>query len=368
MLSSALAVLANLATATVSTTPQPPANPFAYEVVTIAPNVYGFLEKHGVMNGLVSSNVVAVIGKEGVLVFDTGQHPLTTRRIINDIRHLTEKPIRYLVISHWHDDHWVATAEFTKAYPDVKIISHSFTDTLIQTRREKFSKEPCKALLREQVTPMRDQVASRKRPDGTDIPEVSMNRLKGFIAAFDAQMIECDAMEYTPVNTHVDDSRTIDLGGTTVELKFLGRGNTGGDLVAYLPQSRVILTGDLLVAPFPFATQSYITEWAKVLHTIDAMNVSTIVPGHGPVLQDRKYLRAFTDVLESIVKQARAAYTPGMTADQLREKIDLLSFAERFSKGERFLRVNFDAQMKGPAIDRMWQELTGNWKPEGIGS
>jgi hypothetical protein len=54
-----------------------------------------------------------------------------------------------------------------------------------------------------------------------------------------------------------------------------------------------------------------------------------------------------------------------MTADQLREKIDLSRFSDRFAHGDAFIKANFDAQMKGSAIDRMWQELTGQWKPEG---
>ena len=54
-----------------------------------------------------------------------------------------------------------------------------------------------------------------------------------------------------------------------------------------------------------------------------------------------------------------------MTADQLRAAIDLAALGERFSHGDAFLRANFEAQMKGSAIDRMWQELSGEWKPEG---
>ena len=70
-------------------------------------------------------------------------------------------------------------------------------------------------------------------------------------------------------------------------------------------------------------------------------------------------------MLESISSQAKAAYHPGMTADQLREKIDITRFSDQFSHGDAFIKANFDAQMKGSAIDRMWQELAGQWKPEG---
>jgi hypothetical protein len=82
-------------------------------------------------------------------------------------------------------------------------------------------------------------------------------------------------------------------------------------------------------------------------------------------MNDKRYLGDVAETLESIARQAKAAYQPGMTADQLRATIDLSAFSERFSHGDAFIKTNFDVQMKGPAIDRMWQELSGQWKPEG---
>jgi len=172
-------------------------------------------------------------------------------------------------------------------------------------------------------------------------------------------------MVYRGVDQPKDSALTVDLGGRRVELEFLGRGNTAGDIVAYLPESKTLMTGDLLVFPFPFATQSFITEWAKLLRTLEQRDVSRIVPGHGALMTDKAYLRDVAEVLESIAQQAKTAYQPGMTVEQLREKIDLTQFSDRFSHGDRFIKANFDAQMNGPAIDRMWQELTGQWKPEG---
>ena len=125
------------------------------------------------------------------------------------------------------------------------------------------------------------------------------------------------------------------------------------------------MTGDLVVYPFPFATEPYVTEWAAVMRTIEGMDLTGIVPGHGPLMTNTRYVRDVADVLESISRQAKAVFQPGMTPDQLREKVDLTAFSDRFAHGDAFLEANFDAQMKGSAIDRMWQELTNQWKPEG---
>jgi len=343
----------------------PTSGPYDYETVTIAPNVYGFIEKR--LNPVVSSNVIAVVGTQSVLVFDTGHHPSITRNIIADLKRLTDKPVRYVVISHWHDDHWAGTAEFATAYPGVQVIAHEFTAGMMEDRKEKFRGETCKKDLQDPSASLRAQLASGKRQDGSPLTDAQTQRLTNFLEAVEAQLAECDGMSYRGVDRRITDGLKVDLGGRRVEIKFLGRGNTAGDIVAYIPDQKLVLTGDLLVHPFPFATQTYITEWAKVLHTIDGMNVDIIVPGHGPVMRDKEYLHNVTEVLEAISTQARAAYQAGMTADQLREKIDLSAFVDHFTHGDPFLKANFDAQMKGSAIERMWQELTGQWKPEGDG-
>jgi len=341
----------------------PAPGPFDYDTVEIAPNVYGFFEKR--LNPIVSSNIIAVIGQDAVLVFDTGHHPTITRRIAGDIKRLTKKPVRYVVISHWHDDHFAGNAEFAKAYPGVQIIAHEFTARMIESRKDSFRGEACRKDIENSSKPLRDLLAAGKRSDGTPISDSTRHRLQNFAQALDAQVPECDAMEYRGVDRPIDGPLTLDLGGRSVELRFLGRGNTAGDLVAYLPDTKTLLTGDLVVYPFPFATEPYVTEWAAVMRRIEGMDVTRIVPGHGPVMNDKTYVRDVADVLESISSQANAAYQPGMTADQLREKIDLSRFSEHFSHGDAFIKANFDAQTKGSAIDRMWQELTGQWKPEG---
>ena len=337
--------------------------PFDYETKEIARGVYGFFEKR--LNPIVSSNIIAVIGTDAVLLFDTGHHPTITRQILGDVKRLTSKPVKYVVVSHWHDDHWAGTGDVAAAFPGITVIAHDFTAKLLESRSKDFRGEACRKDATQQLPSLRERLANGKLPDGTPLPDASRQRLTNFIEALEGQVPECDAMVYRGVDHRMNDSLTIDLGGHRVRLAFLGRGNTAGDIVAFLPESKTLLTGDLVVYPFPFATQPYISEWVTVLRKIETMDVERIVPGHGPVFTDKQYLRDVTETLESISRQARAAYKPGMTADSLRAKIDLSEFAEGFSKGDRFIRANFDAQMKGSAIDRMWQELVGEWKPEG---
>jgi glyoxylase-like metal-dependent hydrolase (beta-lactamase superfamily II) len=78
--------------------------PFDVETVRVADGIYAFIETK--QNPIVSGNIIAVIGDDGVLIYDAGHHPPVTRSIIAGLKRITSKPVRYVVVSHWHDDHW----------------------------------------------------------------------------------------------------------------------------------------------------------------------------------------------------------------------------------------------------------------------
>src|SRR5688572_14264291 len=77
--------------------------PYSYKRVEVAAGVHAFIEDFG--RAVVSSNIVAIVGEDAVAVIDSGHHPRLTRAIAADIRALTPKPVRYVVNTHWHNDH-----------------------------------------------------------------------------------------------------------------------------------------------------------------------------------------------------------------------------------------------------------------------
>src|SRR5678815_5249586 len=181
----------------------PAPGPFDYDTIEIAPNVYGFFEKR--LNPIVSSNIVLVIGNDAALLFDTGHHPTITRQIARDVKRLTKKPVRYVVISHWHDDHWAGNADVAAAFPDAQFIAHDFTATMIESRKESFRGESCRKDLVDSSQPLRTLLASGKRADGTPISDSTLRRLRNFAEATDAQMPECDAMVYRGIDRRMTD-------------------------------------------------------------------------------------------------------------------------------------------------------------------
>jgi hypothetical protein len=118
--------------------------------------------------------------------------------------------------------------------------------------------------------------------------------------------------------------------------------------------------------PLPYPFGAWPVPWIGVLRELEALPVAALVPGHGPVMRDRAYVAEVREVMESIMAQARAAWRPGMSAAELRGKIDLEAHRKRIAGDDAIIGANFDYMIKDLAVGRAWQELAGQWQPEGL--
>jgi len=338
--------------------------PYSYKRVEVAQGVHAFIEDFG--RAVVSSNIVAIVGEDSVAVIDTGHHPRLTRRIAAEIRALTPKPVRYLVNTHWHNDHVSGNHVFEETWPGVTVVAHAFTAQVMDKEVREFQGPNCVPFLKTQSQPLRDALASGKGRDGQPLPEARRKRMEAFVLEADVAMEECGEFRYRSPGLTFTDRLTLRLGNRDVELMHWGRANTAGDVVAWVPDVKVLAAGDIVVYPFPYATGSYLSEWAEVLKRLEATPYEAMIPGHGPVMRDRKYAADVRAVLESVMSQARAAYKPGMTVEELRTKIDLKAERQRIAGDDAFIGVNFDNMIGSLAVARAWQELTGQWQPEAV--
>ena len=160
-------------------------------------------------------------------------------------------------------------------------------------------------------------------------------------------------------NVVFSDSLDIYLGKRLVQIRFLGRGNTGGDAVVYVPDAKVLATGDLVVSPFPYGTGSFYSEWLSTLHKLLAMNPQIVVPGHGTVEHDSSYVRRLTQLLESLQAQVTAAVKAGLSLEDTQKRVTLADAMQEFCGGREFedlCRNSFKNNFVGPAVTRSYQE------------
>ncbi len=91
--------------------------------IEVADGIYLFLSSAYGDVGL-DGNSIVIVSSDGVLVFDSNGTPATAASVLAEIRKITPQPIRYVVNSHWHWDHWYGNQIYQQAFPDVRIISH----------------------------------------------------------------------------------------------------------------------------------------------------------------------------------------------------------------------------------------------------
>jgi glyoxylase-like metal-dependent hydrolase (beta-lactamase superfamily II) len=287
-----------------------------------------------------------------VLVVDSGHYPSATRRIISELRSLAKAPVRYLVNTHWHGDHIRGNAAYRASFPAVTIVSTSATAR--QFGNESTRDEP--AAMRKQLHEFKEMLASGKTPSGAPLTDRLRAMFEEGVRELELMLPDIAQARTTPPSLTFEDRLTVHLGGREVQVLFLGRGNTAGDAVVYVPDSRVLITGDLVVRPAPYAFGSFIGEWGATMRKLIAIDAATIVPGHGPLMRDKSYLTLVADTLESISGQVRAAAQEGLTLEETRKKLDLERFRKEFAQGDEQKARAFDGFLLGPGVPRAFRE------------
>ncbi len=328
-----------------------------FQTVEAGPGVVAFIAAE--TNGPIpSGNVVAVIGDDGVLVVDSGRFPTLARRMIAEIRKRTDKPVRYLVHTHWHLDHIAADGEFQKAYPGIQFVTTEFT------RRKMLEKQA--AYLRDveknnagYVKDLQDFVAAGKRSDGKPLTDADRRYLLGQVTDIQLETAELAGSKLIEPDVAFAKELRVYLGAREVRIAFLGNGNTAGDTVTFVPDAKVAVVGDLLVYPIPYGYGCHPAEWIQTLQKLMATDVTTIVPGHGPVLRDWDYAKKVIALLESIRTQVAAAVQAGATLEETQKRVDVSAFQKQFAGESDAAGRAFRNFFVASAVDRAYQEAKG---------
>jgi len=169
----------------------------------------------------------------------------------------------------------------------------------------------------------------------------SLARLERALAEFREIVIEAPTVTF-------ETGLRIDLGGRVVELRHFGRGNTGGDVVAWLPAERILVAGDLVDHPVPYAFGGYPTEWSTTLDRLAALDPLLVVPGHGEVLRGKGYIERVAALIRGIRQQVTDLLEKnggGFALEEVQKAIDLGAARREFAGDDADNREFFDASM-----------------------
>lgn len=244
----------------------------------IAPNVYAYTTQG-------DPNSAVIIGDESVMVMEAQATPVMAKALIEKIRTVTDKPIKYLVLSHYHAVRVLGASAFEGA----EILCSAKTLEMIIERGEQDFKSETDRFPR-----LFRSVES--------IPHLTFPTI-----TFETAM-------------------TVNLGNRIVELKHLGAGHTRGDIVAWVPDCKVLCSGDLLeYGATPYCGDAQLEEWPQTLQHIKALGAVAAVPGRGNALFNEKEvnesINSTTHYVTMLLNTAKAVVEKGLDLTEAYQEI-----------------------------------------------
>ncbi len=251
-------------------------------ITQVADNVYAYEDLMGELGTsfAFTTNSLIVVTSQGVLVADAQGSVAKTKRMVEEIGKLTTQPIKFVVICADHMDHIAGNSAFPAG---VTFIAHPASKAVIE------------------------RAAARLAQNGSaPIP--------------------------VPQET-VTDRRTLTLGGMEMQVLFLGRAHTGGDLQIYLPRQRLLFMSEVFfnrLYPSVGGTKSARPiEWIETIKKSEALNAQSVVPGHGFVDSPgvlKEELVAFRQSLENLVAESRRLHDAKVPVEAASRSINLGEF------------------------------------------
>jgi glyoxylase-like metal-dependent hydrolase (beta-lactamase superfamily II) len=264
--------------------------------------------------GIVNSNSAVVINDQDVLIVDSHVTPLQAQILLDDIRTLTPKPVRTVVNSHYHFDHAHGNQVFAS---DVQIIGHEFTRRMLLSNV--FEQRTYRRYT--DAVPTRLESLRQQLTAATDVEK--RLEIARQLAAQEAYLAGIRQVKPTPPNVVFSRDLTLYKGTREFQIRFLGRGHTGGDIVVFLPRERIVLTGDLMEDTLSYMGDGYVDEWIVTLDNLMKLDFDTVLTGHGDVFTGKTKIQQFQAYLKDAWSQAERLKTQGVAAPDAAKRIDL---------------------------------------------
>ena len=314
----------------------------AFTFTEVRPGIW-----HAVGGGAVAagSNGAVVVNESDLLVVDSHMTPSAARAMLADLAKITDKPVRYLVNTHFHFDHTHGNEVFG---PEVEIVAHEFTRHKVSIGDTKRGRGY------EGFVGSTPQNVERMKAGLDELPEEERAAAEQRMAFAMKVYEESEAVQPVAPTLALREAVTLYRGGREIRLRFFGRGHTAGDVVVYLPEEKVLITGDLLTAGLPYMGDAFVPEWVSTLDELARLDIEVILPGHGAAYTEVERIEHLQLYLIGLWQQAVNAYATGLTVEEAAAAIDLTAHSGRFP------------QIEGPGVplhtvERLWELFSGGY-------
>jgi glyoxylase-like metal-dependent hydrolase (beta-lactamase superfamily II) len=297
-----------------------------FDIKPVADGVYAAIAKPAYK---VNCNAAIILLDDAVLVVDTHSKPSAARALIEQIKKLTDKPVRYVVNTHFHWDHYQGNQSYPSSWPaGVEIISSEATRANIEQRGM--------PRVKHEVVTMPQEIEKLK----SDLDKASdlgqKEQLRANLLQAEAYLAELKSMQVTLPSVTFDHSLILHRPSKTVEILWLGNAHTNGDVFVYLPREKVLVTGDALHGWTPYMGDSYPIDWIQTLDAAEKLDFDQVIGGHGDVMRGKERFELWKHYFRDLMDEVAQAYARGASLEDAEKSVGktlIAKYADKFDPG-----------------------------------
>ena len=282
-----------------------------FDIKPIADGVWAAIAKPAYK---VNCNAAIILLGDSVLVVDTHSKPSAARALIEQIKKLTDKPVRYVVNTHFHWDHYQGNQAYPSSWPaGVEIISSEATRENIEHRgipRVKY-----------EIATMPQEIEKLKSDLAKATDSKQKETLQSNLQQAEAYFAELKSMQFTLPTLTFDRSFILYRKTRTVQILWLGNAHTNGDVWVYLPKEKIIFCGDALHGWTPFMADSYPFDWIRTLDAVEKLDFDIALGGHGDVMHGKEKFEMWKAYFRDLLDETGEAYSKGASLEQAQSQV-----------------------------------------------
>jgi len=270
-------------------------------------------------------NAAIILLGDSVLVVDTHSKPSAARALIEQIKKITDQPVRYVVNTHFHWDHYQGNQAYPSSWPaGVEIISSRATRENIEHRgipRVKYEI----ATMPKEIGQLNSDLAAatdRKQKEG----------LRTKLEQAESYLAELQSMQFTLPTLTFDRSLILYRATRTVQFLWLGNAHTDGDVWVYLPKEKILICGDALHGWTPFMGDSYPFDWIQTIDAAEKLDFDQALGGHGDVMHGKQTFELWKAYFRDLLDETARIYGEGASLEEAQKQVSTFLIAKYASK------------------------------------
>jgi len=265
----------------------------------------------------VNCNAAVVMTNDGVVVVDSHSKPSAARALYNEIQSITKQPIRKIINTHFHWDHWQGNEVYANANPGVEVVASERTKENLTRPDAGVGGVP---YIEKQLAALPGEIAKLKADIQNETDPAKKANLESNLQQAEEFQKELQNMKPALPTRTVATTTTLREGGREIQLHVLGRAHTNGDLFIYLPKEKVVATGDALIDWMPFLNDGYPEDWVRTMDALGKLDFNHMILGHGEVAT-KAHLAFFRGYLADLVDAVKKAAAAGASLDDIKQSV-----------------------------------------------